>query len=228
MVRAHGIVALLIGCDRRVPSQTPERSGMAAAAGADWAFTVGSGWRFIASSTTAQTTTPTDRLEDNRLIVLLMVAPRRRIACAVILPAGPAGVKANSSVLDGVIRYIMPAKLQPPEGKRETSRDRRDARTDGRRRRNHRAAGACLAPAFFSRWRLAALHRGRSRDQVFPARSDQRVQFRQARSGLALQDRQPGPATRVQAGGHAARHQRRVVYDRRDPALRRRPRWQDR
>jgi len=66
----------------------------AAAAGADWAFTAGSGWRFIASSTTAQTTTPTDRLEDNRLIVLLMVAPRRRIACAVILPAGPAGVKA--------------------------------------------------------------------------------------------------------------------------------------
>ena len=44
--------------------------------------------------------------------------------------------------------------------------------------------------------------------QVLAARSDQRRQLQQARSRVALQDRQPRPASRVQARRHAARWSR--------------------
>ena len=51
--------------------------------------------------------------------------------------------------------------------------------------------------------------------QVLAARSDQRRQLQQARSRLALQDRQPRPASRVQARRHAADGQGRALHDRR-------------
>ena len=43
-------------------------------------------------------------------------------------------------------------------------------------------------------------------------------QLQQARSGVAVQDRQPGHAARVQARGHAADDRRRAVHDRRHAA----------
>ena len=47
------------------------------------------------------------------------------------------------------------------------------------------------------------------------ARSDQRGQFRQARGRLAVQDRRPRPASRVQLRVHAADGRRRALHDRR-------------
>ena len=63
---------------------------------------------------------------------------------------------------------------------------------------------------------------------LFAARSDQRVELQQARGRVALQDRQPRPASRVQARRHAADGQRRALHDRRHAAVGRRARREDR
>ncbi len=68
------------------------------------------------------------------------------------------------------------------------------------------------ASAVHGQRRLAALHRRHPRHEVLAARSDQRLQLQQARSRLALQDRQPRPASRVQARRHAARWSRASLY----------------
>ena len=60
--------------------------------------------------------------------------------------------------------------------------------------------------------------------QVLAARSDQRRQLQQARSRVALQDRQPRHASRVQARRHAAGGQGRALHDRRHAPLGRRAR----
>ena len=50
---------------------------------------------------------------------------------------------------------------------------------------------------------------------LLAARSDQRRQLQQARGRVAVQDRQPRPAARVQARGDAADGERRALHDRR-------------
>ena len=61
-----------------------------------------------------------------------------------------------------------------------------------------------------------------------PLDADRRHQLQQARGRLALQDRHPRSAARVQARRHAARDQRRALHDRRHAAIGRRARRQDR
>ena len=83
-------------------------------------------------------------------------------------------------------------------------------------------------PAFHPERRLAALHRRHERHAVLAARSDQRVELQPARGRVAVQDRQPRPAPRVQARRHAARDQGHPLHDRRHAAIGRRARRQDR
>ena len=64
--------------------------------------------------------------------------------------------------------------------------------------------------------------------EVFAARSDQRRQLQQARSRVAVQDRQPRHASRVQARRHAAGDQGRPLHDRGHAPLGRRARRPDR
>ena len=61
--------------------------------------------------------------------------------------------------------------------------------------------------------RLDRVYRRQSRNEVLAARSDQRRQLQQARGRLAVQDRQPRHAARVQARRHAARDSRRALRD---------------
>ena len=70
-------------------------------------------------------------------------------------------------------------------------------------------SGQAPGPALHAQRRVAALHRRHPRHALFAARSDQRVELQQARGRLAVQDRQPRPASRVQARRHAADGQRR-------------------
>ena len=59
---------------------------------------------------------------------------------------------------------------------------------------------------------------------LLAARSDQRLELQQARSRVAVQDRQPGPAAGIQSGRHAADGQRRPLRHGRHAARRRRAR----
>ena len=76
--------------------------------------------------------------------------------------------------------------------------------------------------------RVAVLHRRRQGLALLAARSDQRQQLQQARGRLAVQDRQPRHAPRVQARRHAADGQGRRLRDRRHAPLGGRARRQDR
>ena len=69
--------------------------------------------------------------------------------------------------------------------------------------------------------RVAELHRRRPRQPLFAARSDQRAELQRSRGRLALQDRQPRHAARVQARRDAADGQGRAVHDRRHAPRRR-------
>ena len=86
------------------------------------------------------------------------------------------------------------------------------------------------APGFpeHEKRRVAVLHRRRQGLALLAARSDQRRQLQPARSRLAIQDRQPGHASRVQARRHAADGQGHGLRDRRHAPLGGRARRQDR
>ncbi len=64
--------------------------------------------------------------------------------------------------------------------------------------------------------RVALLRRRPAQPSLLAAGAGDRRQFQHARSRLALQDRQPGPAPRIQARRHAAGRQRRALYHGRD------------
>ena len=76
--------------------------------------------------------------------------------------------------------------------------------------------------------RVDPLHRRRPGVEILAARSDQREQFQSARGRMAVQDRQPGHAPRVQARRHTADGEGRHLRDRRHAPLRRRARREDR
>ena len=63
---------------------------------------------------------------------------------------------------------------------------------------------------------------------LLAARSDQRAELQRPRSRLALQDRQPRHAPRIQARRHAARGRRRALRDRRHAPIGHRARRRDR
>ena len=81
--------------------------------------------------------------------------------------------------------------------------------------RHVRSVHAAVHP----RRRVAALHGRPARHQVLAARSDRRPQLQPARSRLALQDRQPRHAARIQARRHAAHGRRHALHDRRHAPL---------
>ena len=61
--------------------------------------------------------------------------------------------------------------------------------------------------------RMTALHGRSEGHQILTPRSDRRLQLRQPRGRLALQDRQPGFVSRIQVGRDATHDQRRAVHD---------------
>ena len=76
--------------------------------------------------------------------------------------------------------------------------------------------------------RVARLGAATRSDALRAARSDQRHQLQQARGRVALQDRQPRPATRLQPADDAADGERRAVLHRRRASERRRRQRRDR
>ena len=70
--------------------------------------------------------------------------------------------------------------------------------------------------------RVADLRGDAGEHALLAARSDQRGELRHARSGVAVQDRQPRPAAGVQLPVHAADGRRRALHDRRARAA---PSW---
>ena len=75
---------------------------------------------------------------------------------------------------------------------------------------------------------MAVVRRRSAQPPLFAARPDQRGEFLEPRRCLALQDRQPRPASRVQARRHAAGRRRHALHDRRHAPRGRRARWRDR
>ncbi len=63
--------------------------------------------------------------------------------------------------------------------------------------------------------------------KVLAARGNQRGELQSARGRVAVQDRRPRAAPRIQARGHAARDRRRGVHHGRDAAIGRRARRED-
>ena len=63
------------------------------------------------------------------------------------------------------------------------------------------------------RQRVAVVRRRPAESALLAARADRRLELQRARGGVALQDRQPRPASRIQARRHAADGQRRAVHD---------------
>ena len=91
-----------------------------------------------------------------------------------------------------------------------------------------RVSGQSSADAEHEERRVADVHRRSSRQQVLAARSDQRQQLQQDGSRLAIQDRQPRPASRDQARRHAADGQGHALRHGRHAPRRRRARRADR
>ena len=96
--------------------------------------------------------------------------------------------------------------------------------------RRHPGAAAIRRPraAVHQERRVADQRRRRKIHPLFAARSDQRVELQQARSGVALQDRRLRSLSGIQARGHADHGQGRALHHRRHAALGGRDRCQDR
>ena len=90
------------------------------------------------------------------------------------------------------------------------------------------AAGGLVRAAVDQERRVARIRCRSEGHAILAPGSDQRLQLQQARGRVALQDRQPRPASRIQAGRHAAHGQGRRVHDRRHAPVGRRARRQDR